>query len=175
MHNLSSGNPAVQAVSPQFSATLRPRRYLPPSGFRALLFNAAALSYLSVFVIFFLGMPWLAALWAFDIALCCGVYFWKYAPGRLTEEIVLASGSLSVTRTAKSGKAERFDFNPYWVRFEHKKDRLAEGELSLSSHGHRLSFGAFLSDREKAEFAAAFGAALAFQQNGELGVQSARG
>ena len=42
-------------TGPQFAATLVPSRFLPPKGFLALLLNIAALSYLSVYVFFFLG------------------------------------------------------------------------------------------------------------------------
>lgn len=150
------------ATGPRFAATLQPGHYLPPTGFRALLFNVAGLIYLSVFVFFFLGVRWIAGLWFLDIALCFAVYFWKYAPGRLAEKVVLTEDRLCVTRMGRSGKAESWDFNPYWVRFEYKRGHLAGGELYLSSHGRNLAFGAFLTDSEKAKFANAFSTALAF-------------
>ena len=153
------------ATSPRFAATLLPGHYLPPTGFRNLLFNVAGLSYLSVFVFFFLGVRWLAGLWCLDIALCCGVYFWKYAPGRLAEKVVLTEEKLSVTRMGPSGRAESWDFNPYWVRFEHRRGQLGGGELCLSSHGQNIAFGAFLTNTEKATFANAFSGALAFLRN----------
>jgi uncharacterized membrane protein len=153
------------ATGPRFAATLVPSHILPPKGFLALLLNIAALSYLSVYVFFFLGMGWLAGLWLLNAALCCGVYLWKYAPGRLQEKVVLTKERLSVIRTGPSGKAESWDFHPYWVRCELRKCQGNSNELSLSSHGRKLAFGTFLSDREKENLATALGAALAAQKS----------
>ncbi len=161
MHTEPAEGPAT---SPEFAATLVPRHFLPPKGLLALLLNIAALSYLSVFVFFFLGMRWLAGLWLLDVALCCGVYLWKYAPGRLREKVVLTEERLSFIRTGPSGTAESWDFHPYWVRCELKKCQGDSNELSLSSHGRKLAFGTFLSDREKENLATALGAALSAQR-----------
>jgi uncharacterized membrane protein len=173
---ISTDSHTPAAARSQFAATLVPHYYLPPTGFLTLLFNLAGLSYLSIFTFFFLGVRWLAGLWCLDIAVSTFVYFWKYAPGRLAEEIVLTREKLSVTRTAPSGKAECWDFNPYWVRFELKKrGDLEGGQLLLSSHGRTLAFGAFLSDQEKVNFAAALGSALEQRRSTYQGGQSARG
>ena len=142
-----------------------PSHALPSEGFGALLFNIAAMCYLSIFVFFFIGAGALAGLWCLDAALCHGVYRWKYAPRRLSEEVVLTEETLRVTRTEPSGKAQSWDFNPYWVRFEHKSRQGEADELRLSSHGRGLVIGAFLSAGEKANFATALGAALAFQRS----------
>jgi uncharacterized membrane protein len=176
MTKLISANPHMpDGDGLQFCATLVPHYVLPPTGFRALLFNVAGLSYLSVFAFFFLGTRWLAGLWCLDLALCIAVYFWKYAPGRLAEQVVLTEEKLYLTRTAPSGKAERWDFNPYWVRFEHKRGDLEGGQLLLSSHGQKLAFGSFLSNQEKMDFAAAFDTALAQRRSAPRGGQSTRG
>jgi uncharacterized membrane protein len=147
----------VPATGPIFAATLVPEHALPPEGLRALLFNVAALSYLSVFVFFALSGGWLAALWCFDAALCYAVYFWKYRPGRLSERVEITDGMLSLTRTDSAGRVQSFDFNPYWVRCEHQQ---ADNELWLTSHGSKFAFGAFLSGREKARIASALSGAL---------------
>jgi uncharacterized membrane protein len=153
------------AASPQFTATLVPGYFLPPSGFLALLVNIAAAILLSISVFIFLSALWLPVLWCLDAALCYGVYFRMYAPRRMSENVELTEEKLSVTRTGASGKTESWDFNPYWVRFEHRKHRREADELWLSSGGLKLALGAFLSDSEKATFAVALSKALAVQRN----------
>jgi uncharacterized membrane protein len=99
-----------------------------------------------------------------DAALCYAAFRWNYRAARFSERIDLAERELRVTRIHPSGKAESWSFNPYWVRFEHRQHDYAADELSLTSHGRKLIFGAFLSDSEKASFAAALKTALATQQ-----------
>ena len=147
----------VPATGPIFAVTLVPGHAVPPEGLAALLFNVAALSYLSVFVFFALGGGWLAALWCFDAALCYTVYLWKYRPGRPSERVEITDETLSLTRTNSAGRVQSWDFNPYWVRCEHQQ---ADDELWLTSHGSKFVFGAFLSGREKARIASALSGAL---------------
>jgi uncharacterized membrane protein len=104
-----------------------------------------------------------------DAALCYAAFRWNYRAARLSEKIDLAERELRITRIHPSGKAESWSFNPYWVRFEHRQQDYAADELSLTSHGRKLIFGAFLSDGEKASFAAALTAALARQNSTPLG------
>lgn len=145
---------------PPFNATLLPCRFLPRKGLRALLFNIAAMAYLSVIVFVIFGAGPLLILWCLDAALCVLVYRWRYAPKHLSESVELTEGKLCVTRIHRSGKEERFEFDPYWVRFEHTRGQWSDDELRISSHGREFVFGAFLSDDEKASFAAALSAAL---------------
>ena len=168
MQDCAPMNSAVaegSAASPQFTATLVPGYFLPPSGFLALLVNIAVAILLSISVFILLGAVWLPVLWCLDVALCYVVYFWRYAPRSISEKVELTEEKLSVTRTEASGKAESWDFNPYWVRVEHRKHQREADELWLSSRGLQLALGAFLSDSEKATFAAALSKALAVQRN----------
>jgi uncharacterized membrane protein len=99
-----------------------------------------------------------------DALLCYAAFKLNYKDARLTEKIDLAESELRVTRSYPSGKAESWSFNPYWVRFELNRREYAADELSLTSHGRKLIFGTFLSDGEKASFAAALNDALARQR-----------
>ena len=85
----------------------------------------------------------------------------NYRAGRSYEVVDLTARSLTLTRVPASGRATCFRFNPYWVRFDISRARDGRPQLSLSSHGHRLVFGAFLSDDEKQAFAEAFSRELA--------------
>jgi uncharacterized membrane protein len=148
----------------RFTATLLPAHSLPREGFRALLFNIAAMSYLSVIAFVALGGWSLPYLWGLDAAVCYAAYRWRYGTGHLCERVELTEQELCVTRIHPSGERESWNFNPYWVRLEHGHRQESGNELWLSSHGRELVFGAFLSDSEKASFAAALGAALASQR-----------
>jgi uncharacterized membrane protein len=105
-----------------------------------------------------------------DAVLCYAAFRWNYRTARMSETIDLAGRELRVTRVHPSGKTESWSFNPYWVRFEHRRPDYAAGELSLTSHGRKLIFGAFLSDGEKASFAGALTAALARQNSTPPGI-----
>jgi uncharacterized membrane protein len=153
------------AARPQFTATLTPGRSLPRRVFGALLFNIAAMSYLSVMVYVILGAGPLAVLWCLDAVLCFCVYRWECAPRHLSEKVDLTEENLCITRFHPSGKMESWDFDPHWVRFEHRKCQGADDRLCLASHGREFVFGAFLTDGEKASFAAELGAALASSRN----------
>jgi uncharacterized membrane protein len=68
---------------------------------------------------------------------------------------------LTVTRVRPSGKEESWRFNPYWVQLKLEPRVGRASELSIVSHGARLSFASFLSDNEREDFAEALAHALA--------------
>jgi uncharacterized membrane protein len=80
----------------------------------------------------------------------------NYRAARHYEQLDLTSNSLTLTRVPPSGPSTAFRFNPYWVRFDLNHARNGHPQLSLTSHGRTLTFGAFLSDDEKLDFADAF-------------------
>ncbi len=169
MQNILEGNRAAAPERPallsRFTATLQPGRSLPPEGCGAFLFKNAATIQLSILAFVVLGAWPLPGLWAFDAALCYAVYRWKYSAGELSEKVELTEEELRVTRIHPSGKKESWNFNPYWVRFEHRRGHNVANELRLMSHGRALVFGMFLSDAERASFARALNAALARQRS----------
>ncbi len=158
------------APVPRFTATLLPHRSLSRKGFIALMLTIAAVSFLSGIVFVAMGAWPVTGFFGLDVLLCYAAFRWSYRAGRLCEKIELSEQELRVTRLHPSGKAESWNFNPYWVRFEHRPFDNAADELSLTSHGRKLVFGAFLSDDEKASLAAALGAALARQNSSPLGI-----
>jgi uncharacterized membrane protein len=95
-----------------------------------------------------------------DVVIIYIAFRLNYRAGRLHETVELNSSDLTVTRFHPSGRTERFVLNPYWVRV-----RLAEGkdgrtDLRLHLHGKELSFGRFLTDDERRDFAKALTGAL---------------
>ena len=135
-----------------------------------LMLAIGAVSALSGILFVTMGAWPVMGFFGLDAALCYAAFRWNYRAARLSERIDLAERELRVTRIHPSGKAESWSFNPYWVRFEHRRHDYAADELSLTSHGRKLIFGAFLSDSEKASFAAALKAALATRQSTPVGI-----
>jgi uncharacterized membrane protein len=128
-----------------------------------LMLVIGAVSILSGIVFISMGAWPVTGFFGLDAVLCYAAFRWNYRAARLSEQVDLAERELRITRIHPSGKTESWSFNPYWVRFEHRQREYAANELSLTSHGRKLIFGAFLSDGEKARFAATLTAALARQ------------
>jgi uncharacterized membrane protein len=61
---------------------------------------------------------------------------------------------------------QRFEFNPYWVRVRLGQSSNGRTRLGLASHGKHLSFGSFLTDDERREFATALKQALIVARGG---------
>jgi uncharacterized membrane protein len=146
---------------PDFTAILLPHRSLSRKGFMILMLVICAVSVLSGILFISMGAWPVTGFFGLDTLLCYAAFRWNYRAARLTERIELKDSELRLTRLHPSGKAESWSFNPYWVRFELRLRENAAGELSLTSHGRKLIFGAFLADSEKENFAAAFEDALA--------------
>ncbi|MGO9544830.1 MAG: DUF2244 domain-containing protein [Rhodomicrobium sp.] len=164
-----TGNPerTIDSGAPvlRFTATLLPHRSLSRKGFVALMLTIGAVSILSGIVFIAMGAWPVTGFFGLETLLCYAAFRRSYRTGRLCEKIELSERELRLTRLHPSGKAESWNFNPYWVRFEHRPRENAADELSLTSHGRKLIFGAFLSDGEKASLATALGAALARQNS----------
>jgi uncharacterized membrane protein len=147
-----------------FTATLLPHRSLSRKSFAILMVAISAVSFVSGVIFVAMGAWPVTGFFGLDVLLCYAAFRLNYRAGRLCEKIDLAEQELRVTRLFPSGKAESWSFNPYWVRLDHRQEENTPGELSLSSHGRTLIFGAFLSPGEKESLAAALGAALARQK-----------
>jgi uncharacterized membrane protein len=126
--------------------------------------SIGAISFVSGIIFMALGAWPVTGFFGLDVFLVYLAFRLNYRAARLFEQVDLADRELRITRVHPSGQTESWSFNPYWVRFEHIQRENAADELSLSSHGRKLIFGAFLSDVEKESFAAAFGNALAMQK-----------
>ena len=77
----------------------------------------------------------------------------NYRAGRLHETIEVSRSDLTVTRIHPTGRRERFNFNPYWVRVRLAEGRDGRTDLRLHLHGKELAFGRFLTDDERRDFA----------------------
>jgi uncharacterized membrane protein len=164
----NAANPAEHSVAVggastdlSFSATLLPHRSLSRKGFLTLMLLVGAVSFICGIVFALMGAWPVFGFFGLDVVLIYIAFRINYRDAMLVEEIDLSEYELKVTRVHPSGKSESWSFNPYWVRLELREFENGADELSLTSHGRKLIFGAFLSDSEKKDFAAALRTALA--------------
>ena len=146
--------------SSQFRALLTPHRSLSPMGFMILMSAVCLMSFGTGLLFYLIGAWPVIGFMGLDVLLIYVAFKLNYRAGRLYETVDLNEDALTVTRVQPSGKAESWRFNPYWVQLKLEPRVGRSSELSLVSHGTRLSFASFLSDREREDFAEALGTAL---------------
>jgi uncharacterized membrane protein len=159
--------PIPQAATPDtslFSATLLPHRSLSRKGFLVLMALVGLVCFISGLAFAMIGAWPVFGFFGLDILLVYIAFRMNYRAARMFESINLSEDELRITRVHPSGRSESWSFNPYWVRFELREFENGADEMSLTSHGRKLIFGAFLSDIEKKDFASAFRDALAAQR-----------
>lgn len=157
----SVGGEAQQdSAAPTFSAILTPHRSLSPRGFLILMSAIGVVSFAAGFAFFLMGAWPVVGFFGLDVVLIYWAFRLNYRAARLYETVDLTEHALTVTRVLPSGRARSWTFNPYWVRLEVLDAPGRTGQLTLTSHGKRLVFGAFLSPAEKKDFAAALSGAL---------------
>ena len=126
-----------------------------------VLMSAVCLVSFGTGLLFYLLGAWpVIGFMGLDVLLIYVAFKLNYRAGRLYETVDLNEDALIVTRVQASGKAESWSFNPYWVRLKLEPRVGRSSELSLISHGTRLSFASFLSDPEREDFAGALETAL---------------
>lgn len=146
--------------SGEFRAVLRPHRSLGPTGFLVLMSVISAISFVTGAVFYFMGAWPVLGFFGLDVLLIYIAFRLNYRSGRLHETVELSPSDLTVTRIYPSGRRERFVFNPYWVRVRLAEGRDGRTDLRLHLHGKELSFGRFLTDDERRDFAKALTGAL---------------
>jgi uncharacterized membrane protein len=148
-----------------FSAILTPHRSLGPKGFMVLMTAVCAISFGTGLLFYMIGAWPVVGFMGLDVALIYIAFKLNFRALRLYETVELTQEALTVTRVEPSGKAQSWDFNPYWVRLRLEQRRGRSTELSLASHGKRLVFASFLTDSEREDFALALSSALSAAKN----------
>ena len=162
--SMDESGPWSDPHRPHFSATLLPYRSLSRKGFVSLMAVVCAVSFFGGLIFVLMGAWPVTGFFGIDVLLVYLAFRLNYRAARLTETIEISERDLCLTRKHPSGKIERFNFNPYWVRLGHLRRDNGPSELSLTSHGRKLVFASFLSDGEKENLAEALSAALARQR-----------
>ncbi len=151
-----------------FDAVLTPYRSLSPRGFAILMGTAGVIGFafgasfiaLGAWPIFgFCGAEWLLFYLFFRL---------NYRAARLQERIRMSHDVVTIERRDPRGRVKSWSFQPYWLRIEMDDPPEHESQLSLTSHGKRLTIGRFLSPPERYELAQALRAALANAKRGPL-------
>jgi uncharacterized membrane protein len=156
----SSAESLAQSSS-EFRALLTPHRSLSPTGFMILMGAVCLVSFGTGLLFYLIGAWPVIGFMGLDVLLIYVAFKLNYRAGRLYEMVDLQEGALTVTRVQPSGKEQSWRFNPYWVQLKLEPRVGRSSELSLVSHGTRVSFASFLSDHEREDFAEALGGALA--------------
>ena len=153
---------ATVPENPLFSARLVPHRSLGLGGFVVLLgiFGVICLSS-GIFYAAMGAWPVLGFL-VVDIAIFALAFHLSYRSGRQSEEVELSRTHLTVRKTSPTGRKRQHTYNPFWARFQVKRDE-ERGiiDMRVIGEGYQSTLGAFMNPDDKESFAKAFGAALA--------------
>jgi uncharacterized membrane protein len=144
-----------------FDAVLTPHRSLGPRGFLILMSVLAAISFVSGVVFVSIGAWPVFGFFGLDVLLVYVAFRASYRQARAFETVTLTEAALLIRRVSDRGAEQSFCLEPYWLQVEIAEPAEHGAPLILSSHGKRLSVGAFLTAEERAELARALRAALA--------------
>ncbi len=161
----ATARPAQRRVL--FDAILHPHRSLSRRGFVILMVVFSAVS-LAIGGAFFLSGAWpIFGFYGLDVAVLYFALRYSYRSAMVYENVRLTERELTVERGGVGGVRGRWSFQPYWLRVRMDDPPAHQSQVRLTSHGRSLVVGAFLSPKERLDFARALRAALAkLQRNG---------
>lgn len=152
---------APGAVAPAFRAVLEPHRSLSPRGFTLLMAMVSAISFVAGLVFYAMGAWPVMGFFGLDVAIIYIAFKLNYRSGRAHEVIEVTRETLTITHTKPSGRSTTaFSCNPYWARVTLRTWPNGRTDLRILSHGKAHSFGQYLTDDEKRDFAHALQEAL---------------
>ena len=152
-----------------FDAILHPHRSLSSFGFK-LLMTGIAISMVGVASVFtFLG--------AWPVIGFCGAEFFliyvmfrlNYKAARGYERVRLCNSSFEVRKVDPRGSENTYHFEPTWLQVNIDNPPEHHSQLTVASHGKRLTIGGFLTPPERLEVANALRKALHLRQTSPLG------
>jgi uncharacterized membrane protein len=152
----------VRAAAPTlyFDAWLRPHRSLTRRGLAAVLALAAVPSFVMGVYFLSLGAWPVTGFFGLDVVLLWLALRLNNRAARECERVQLSDTELTVDRHAVDGRAERWSFQPNWLRVVMDNPPKPESRLTLSTHGRSLVIGQFLPPAERLEVADALREAL---------------
>jgi uncharacterized membrane protein len=150
-----------------FAAEIRPHRSLGPRGVAIVLAAFATLSAI-VSVPFVLIGAWpVIGFLGLDVFALWLAFRFSFAQARACEQVVLTYVELMVRKISARGASREWRFNPLWVRIETESDvDFGMTRVAVAARGSQLDLGGALSPAERADFADAFGQALATAKAG---------
>lgn len=150
-----------------FAAEITPHRSLGPRGVAIVLLAFGGLTII-VSVPFFLIGAWpVLGFLGLDVFALWLAFRLSFAQARACEQIALSYVELIVRKVSPQGRAREWRFNPAWVRLESERDEdFGMLRLQVAQRENRIDVAGALSPHERAEFADAFGRALAVAKAG---------
>jgi len=163
---MTSGNPAHREPT-LFSAILTPYRSLGGTGFLVLMSVVSAVSFVAGTAFYVIGAWPVVGFFGLDVALVYWAFKVNYRAANAYEQVTMTPSELKVRKVSHRGDVAEWTLNPVWVRLDREvHEEFGIERLFLVSHGRRFPIAGFLGPQEKAEFAAALGAALAEARRG---------
>lgn len=152
--------PEAAASDCRFDALLFPNRSLPNAGFIAVMAVVIGVNLTLGAVFFALGAWPVLGFCGLDILLVWLAFKLSYRQGRLHERVRLTEDELLVSRVLPSGHEQRWRLQPYWTALSIRRPIDEDSQVKLKSKGRTLILGAFLSPKERGDFADALASAL---------------
>lgn len=167
MAPVMKGRALEPVVSPEtgddaalFDAILYPNRSLPNAGFLTVMTVVIGVN-LTLGLAFYLKGAWpLLGFCGLDVFLVWLAFRLSYRQGRLHERVRVGPDVMWVSRVLPSGHETRWRLHPFWTRVSIERPVRHESQVRVTSKGRTLILGAFLSPKERGEFARALEAAL---------------
>ena len=136
-----------------FDARLYPHRSLRPKGFLILMVGVSLVSFTAGFAFYRMGAWPIPGFFGLDVVLLYLAFRLNYRAGRLGESLQLGQDALVVRRFLPGGRVRTWRFEPYWLRVQMDDPPRWESQLTLTSHGKRLTVASYLTPRERLEVA----------------------
>ncbi len=153
---------SVAGEQPIFSAVLTAQRSLGPLGLSIAAGVLAAAGAATGLLFLVLGAWPVVGFIGLEIGGALLLFLGHHRLARVTEEVVLDSRTLRVTRWRGLGAASCWEFSPGWLRIAVEPPAPGRtGGVVLASHGRSVTLGAALSEEEREGFACALQEALA--------------
>jgi uncharacterized membrane protein len=140
-------------------AVLHPYRSLSRRGFIVLMVMLAAASLIAGLTCVAVGAWPIFGFFGLDVALVYVAFRASYRSARQCERIRLTERILTVERVSPNGQAQRWRFEPYWIRVDFNETD-ETNSLALASHGRTLVLGSFLAPSVRRDLAAHLKGAL---------------
>ena len=142
-----------------FDARLTPHRSLGNRGFLIVMIFIGVVSFVAGIVFTLMGAWPVFGFFGLDVAAIYLAFRWNYRAARAYETVQLSDTALKIRKVDAGGNETAYVSQPYWARVQYDKEAEEDVAIDITSHGRRLTVGAFLSPEERLQF----GEALRFE------------
>ena len=160
---MPTSHPTDVSPPPQ-TFLLRPHRSLSPAGFMVFMLGVGGVSFATGLLFYSIGAWPVVGFLGLDVALIYLAFRANYRAGERQEIVRLADHVLEVAQVSARGRRQTVQLSTAWLRIELAELAGGVSRLCVRSGGQVVEIGAFLSDPERRDLAAALRAALAEQR-----------